>query len=193
MRCYRSRMKRSPPPPSEHTSPVSSADANEAFLKEVDVRVPNLVVVTADHSDSRVHGSVQEVLQLLRDVKGVDVVFVADMTECGRHLAYGAAADDPEVHLSSSTDSLEALWGERVVEGRVQHPAAAPDGKSAAGAGAGRHIHSRIVSGTGKVYGMLCCIAPDESDGGFRIDQRMLRHTAALTAAKIERSLAKQP
>ena len=188
MRCYRTRMKSSPPPPSRHTGPAFSADANEAFLHEVDVRVPNLVVVTADHSDSRVHGSVQEVLQLLRDVKGVDVVFVADMTECGRHLAYGAAAEDPEGHLSSSTDSLEALWGERVVEGRVQKPAAVPDEKSAAGAG--RHIHSRIVSGTGKVYGMLCCIAPHESESGFRIDQRMLRHTAALTAAKIERSLA---
>ena len=183
-------MKSSPATPSPHTHSVSSADANAAFLSDVEVRVPNLVVVTADHSDPRVNSSVQEVLKLLRDVKGVDVVFVADMTECGRHLAYGAAPEDPEGHLSSSTDSLEALWGERVVEGRAQQPPAAPDGKDTAGASAGRHIHSRIVSGTGKVYGMLCCISPHDTDAGFRVDQRMLRHTAALTAAKIEKSLA---
>lgn len=177
-----------PSTPPARTEPVSDVDANEAFLSDVEVRVPNLVVVTADHSDPRVNSSVQEVLKLLRDVKGLDVVFVADMTECGRHLTYGAASEDTAGHLSSSTDSLEALWGERVVEDRAHQPAAA-DGTGAAATTAGRHIHSRIVSGTGKVYGMLCCISPHDTDGGFRVDQRMLRHTAALTAAKIEKSL----
>ena len=181
-------MKSRPPTPSQ-AAPVSSADANAAFLSDVEVRAPNLVVVTADHDDPRVNASVQEVLQLLRDVKGVDVVFVGDMSECGRHLTYGAAPEDPEGYLSSSTDSLEALWGERVVDERAQQPAAAQPGKSAAGTSAGRHIHSRIVSGTGRVYGMLCCISPHDTDSGFRVDQRMLRHTAALTAAKIEKSL----
>ena len=38
---------------------------NDAFLRNVEVRVPNLVVVTADHADPRVNSSVQEVLRLL--------------------------------------------------------------------------------------------------------------------------------
>lgn len=183
-------MNSSPSKPSPPTQPVSSSDANEAFLSDVEVRAPNLVVVTAEHADPRVSASVQEVLQLLRDVKGLDVVFVADLTECGRELTYGAATEDQAGDLSLSTDSLEALWGEHVVEGRAQHPAGTPGGQGTVGASAGRHIHSRIVLGTGKVYGMLCCISPHDTDSGFRADQRMLRHTAALTAAKIEKSLA---
>ena len=168
----------------ETSGSTSGTTHNEAFLQDVEVRVPNLVVVTADHADPRVNSSVQEVLRLMRDYKGVDVVFVADLTECGRHSTYGPAAEDTVEHVSESTDSLEALWGERVVDDRAQHECA-QEGHAAGG----RHIHSRIVSASGKVYGTLCCICVGDTASAFRVDQKMLRHTAALTASKIEKSL----
>jgi hypothetical protein len=157
---------------------------NEAFLEDVDVRAPDLVVVTADHGDPRVNASVQEVLRLMRDHKHVDVVFVADLNECGRHVAHGHAQEDSLEHVSAPTDSLEALWGERVVEDRLQQdcvPVGLPT--------AGRHIHSRIVSEGGTFYGTLCCICAEPGGAMPRVDQKMLRHTAALTALKIEQSM----
>lgn len=172
-------------PRDERPDIASGTILNEAFLQDVQVRVPDLVVVTADHADPRVNSSVQEVLRLMRDYKGVDVVFVADLNECGRHVPYGHASEDTVEHVSTPTDSLEALWGERVVEQRQHHQDGEPPGHSPLG----RHIHSRIVSGSGTVYGTLCCICVGENASASRVDQKMLRHTAALTAAKIEQNL----
>ena len=40
------------------------------------------------------------------------------------------------------------------------------------------------------MYGTLCCICVGDTASAFRVDQKMLCHTAALRAVKIEQNLS---
>lgn len=86
---------------------------------DLDVRVADLLVATVDRADEGVDPQVQQVLRLLREKLGMDVVFVSEFVNgLRRFWLLDRAAHVPELEAGQA-DPLEESWCQRVVDGRL--------------------------------------------------------------------------
>src|SRR4051812_44495820 len=85
---------------------------------DLDVRVSELLVATADEADVALDDTIREVLQLLRDKLRMDVVFVSEFT--GGRGVFRQVAQGPDQPVPEGAgDPLEQSWCQHVVDGRL--------------------------------------------------------------------------
>jgi GAF domain-containing protein len=158
---------------------------------DLDVRVSELLVATSDGADTGVNPNVQEVLRLLREKLGMDVVFVSEFLHGERVFRFVDSAPAAPKIPPGSSDPLEASWCQRVVDGRL--PEYIRDAKPLIDAGAtpptaipiGTHISTPIVAKGGRVYGTLCCFSAQVNGDSTEHDLQRLKYTALLLASKL--------
>jgi GAF domain-containing protein len=164
---------------------------------DVEVKVAELLVATADEADTLIDNSVPEVLRLLREKMKMDVVFVSEFTDGKRVFRYVDQTPGKEVIAAGGADPLEESWCQRVVDGRLPQliadaaPLQAADPSLATPFPIGTHLSAPIVLGTGQIYGTLCCFSFGRNPQITERDLNKLRYTAELTARKIETSRQK--
>ncbi|MGF6529062.1 GAF domain-containing protein [Variovorax sp. PvP013] len=165
-------------------------------LEVFDRQLSRLAIATAERSDTDIHRSVGEVLQLVRDHLQMDVVFVSRF-ENGRRVFRHVEQDPARPLLQvGHSDPLEMSLCQRVVDGRmpelVRDVARLPDADALPPLPfrIGAHLSTPLVLGNGEVYGTFCCfsLAPDETL--TERDLKRLRMASEMTARLIDRSSA---
>lgn len=139
-------------------------------MDQLDVTVSELLVATTDQSDVLVDASVSQVLQVLREKLGMDVVFVAEFEGDHHVLRQVANPEGAPVHQPGEVRELEQTWCHHVVEGRlprlVRDTAHDPAMRRAPPAPAkiGAFITTPIVLGDRQNYGTLCTYSFSAND-----------------------------
>ena len=161
------------------------------------VQVSEMMVATADESDTGIDNSVPEVLRLLRKKMRMDVVFVSEFKGGQRVFRHVESEPENAVFAAGDSNPLEETWCQRVVDGRM--PPYIPDATKAPESAklekelpfrVGTYISAPIVLGDGEVYGTLCCLSFSPLENADRADLKRLQYTAHLTAGKIDRRRA---
>ena len=161
------------------------------------VKVSEMLVATADESDTGIEHSVSEVLRLLREKMQMDMVFVSEFVDGERVLRHVDSEPQNAVVAVGDSKPLEETWCQRVVDGRL--PPYLPDvSKNPLAAQLekelpfriGTFISSPIVLRGGEVYGTLCCFSFNSLENSDPTDLNRLRYTAQLMAGKIDKSRA---
>jgi hypothetical protein len=127
------------------------------------------VVVTADASDLPPYRPVASLLKRVRKVFGIESAFIAEWAHGEPLVRRGHACDDG---APMECDALQALFGERLLEGR------------AGPAGASRFDAVPVITRDGVEHGTLCCLSkarPNDTDPTAQRDE--LRAVANLIAA----------
>lgn len=163
------------------------------------VKVSELMVATADESDSGIEASVPEVLRLLREKMQMDVVFVSEFVDGERVFRHVDSEPENAIIAAGDGNPLEESWCQRVVDGRMP-PYIADASKDPASATlekalpfrVGTHISTPIVLKDGEVYGTLCCFSFSPAENPDPNDLKRLQYTAQLAAGKIDKSRAAQ-
>ncbi len=167
---------------------------------DIEVRVSELLVATAEHSDAALDHSIGEVLRLLRERMGMDVVFVSEFVDGQRVFRHVAQAPGVDLLAEGQGEPLEQSWCQRVVDGRLpqyiadarKDPAAAPLLKNLTFP-IGTHISTPVVLGNGEVYGTLCCFSFEPSGRASPEDLSRLKLTARLAAQRLENRRTVRP
>ncbi len=161
--------------------------------EDIEVQVSELLVATADSTDVELDRSIGEVLKLLRERMGMDVVFVSEFVEGQRVFRHVSQAPGVNAIAKGQGEPLEQSWCQRVVDGRLpqfmadarQDPAAAPLLKNLSFP-IGTHISTPVVLGNGQVYGTLCCFSFEPSGQASPEDLSRLKLTARLAAQRLD-------
>lgn len=160
---------------------------------DLHVTISEMLVATADQSDEQLDRTITEVLRMLRERLNMDVVFVSEFVD-GRRVFRQVAADEakPVVAVGQS-DTLEASWCQRVVDGRLPRFMANVKADPAVAGlldqlpfSIGTHISTPIVLKNGQVYGTLCSFSFSPQDNPNPDDLKTLEMTARLTAMRLE-------
>jgi len=159
----------------------------------ISVRVSELLVATADNTDEGIDRSIGEVLKLLRERMGMDVVFVSEFVNGERVFRKVDQAPGVKVIAEGEGAPLEQSWCQRVVDGRLpqyiadakKEPAAAPLLKELPFP-IGTHLSTPLVLGNGEVYGTLCCFSFEPNGHVSFEDLTRLKLTAKLAAQRLE-------
>lgn len=167
---------------------------------DIEVRVSELLVATADQSDTALDSSIGEVLRLLRERMGMDVVFVSEFVDGQRVFRHVAQAPGVELIAEGQGEPLEQSWCQRVVDGRLpqymadarRDPAAAPLLKNLSFP-IGTHISTPVVLGNGEVYGTLCCFSFEPNGRSSPEDLARLKLTARLAAQRLDNRRTVRP
>lgn len=167
---------------------------------DIEVRVSELLVATADHADAALDRSIGEVLRLLRERMGMDVVFVSEFVDGQRVFRHVAQAPGAALLVEGQGEPLEQSWCQRVVDGRLpqyiadarQDPAAAPLLKNLPFP-IGTHISTPVVLGNGEVYGTLCCFSFEPNGQSSPEDLARLKLTARLAAQRLDNRRSVRP
>lgn len=161
--------------------------------EDIEVQVSELLVATADSTDEALDGSIGEVLKLLRERMGMDVVFVSEFVEGQRVFRHVSQAPGVNVIAKGQGEPLEQSWCQRVVDGRLpQFMADAREDPNAASLlknlsfPIGTHISTPVVLGNGQVYGTLCCFSFEPSGQASAEDLSRLKLTARLAAQRLD-------
>lgn len=173
-------------------------DVHDLGYEPSDLRVTisELMVATSDQSDAGLDRSISDVLKLLRERLHMDVVFCSEFVDGQRVIRQAATPLTlPSVTVGQS-DSLEASWCQRVVEGRL--PRFIPDTRTEPSTRAlaertahpiGTHISTPIVLKSGQVYGTLCGYTFSPQDNPKPDDLKTLEMTARLIAMRLDGQL----
>lgn len=159
---------------------------------DIQTKVSEMLIATADNSDELIDDAVPNVLKLLRDKMKMDVVFVSEFTDGRRKFKHVAQTPGKEVIQEGASDPVEESWCQYVVDGRL--PEFIPDGQKVQDEGKapktgipiGTHLSTPIVLNDGSVYGTLCCFSFGKNDTVSERDLKNLRMTAKLTASRID-------
>ncbi len=159
---------------------------------DIEVRVSELLVATADQTDTALDQSIGEVLKLLRERMGMDVVFVSEFVDGQRVFRHVAQAPGVDLIQEGQGAPLEQSWCQRVVDGRLpqyiadarRDPLAAPLLKNLSHP-IGTHISTPLVLGNGEVYGTLCCFSFEPNGQSNPEDLARLKLTARLAAQRL--------
>jgi hypothetical protein len=158
---------------------------------DLQVKVSELLVATADHADELVDRQVQDVLRLLRERLGMDVVFVSEFTGGQRMFRYVDHLPGATPVRAGEGNPLEESWCQRVVDGRLpelmRDAAEFVDSGDAPvpGMPVGTHLSTPVRLPNGEAYGTLCCFSVGVKPGVGEADLRNLRYTAKLLAGKL--------
>lgn len=145
-------------------------------------RVVTLLVTTADARDDAVDEVVQDLLALIRDHLGMDVVFVSEFVDGLRVMRYGCASNVPAPIRNAMTQRsepmpLEQTLCQRLIDGRLPSvvnnlPAVRamqelPD----QGFPIGSYLGVPVLHEDGSLYGALCCLTlkPNEAFGELQL------------------------
>jgi len=161
--------------------------------RDLEVRIADLLVATADAVDADLDAPVQDVLKLLRSKMDMDVVFVSEFVD-GRRVFRQVEQGAGQLITVGASDELEASWCQRVVDGRL--PQFIDDGAKYQAQGkapatpfpVGTHLSVPIVLSSGEVYGTLCCFSHNVNGRVNHQDLKTLGYTAQLAADRIEQS-----
>lgn len=167
---------------------------------DIEIRVSELLVATADQSDAELDRSIGEVLKLLRERMGMDVVFVSEFVDGRRVFRKVAQAPGVDLIAEGQGEPLEQSWCKRVVDGRLpqyiadarQDPVAAALLKDLAFP-IGTHISTPVVLGNGEVYGTLCCFSFEPNGQSSPEDLARLKLTARLAAQRLDTRRTARP
>jgi GAF domain-containing protein len=159
---------------------------------DMQVKVSELLVATADGSDELVDSQVQEVLSLLRQRLKMDVVFVSEFVDGQRVFRHVQTPADRPVIAAGDSGPLEESWCQRVVDGRM--PELVPNLATYPGRDAlpeapfdiGTHLSTPILMQDGQVYGTLCCFSFSPHEAVHQRDLKNLKSVAMLMAQKLE-------
>lgn len=165
--------------------------------EDLNIRVSELLVATADASDELLDSSVSEVLALLRERLKMDVVFVSEFVGGERVFRYVDAKQDSPMSPGDS-NPLEETWCQRVVDGRI--PELIPNVQAFSGKvqlppapfNIGTHISTPVLLGDGHVYGTLCCLSFSPHESVQERDLKNLKSVAMLVATKIDKAKAEK-
>lgn len=161
---------------------------------EFDTQVADMLVATPNGADPLVSPVVQEVLRMLRDKLGMDVVFVSQFSEGRRTLRLVDTRARPGPVRAGDSDPLEQSWCQRVVDGRLPQfiadaqPFVADGSAPDPGFPIGTHISTPVSLRGGAVFGTLCCFSFTQVAAANEEDLRRLQYTARLLAAKLDAS-----
>lgn len=159
--------------------------------RDVEVVISDLLVATAESSDALLDDSVSQVLRMLRDSMGMDVVFVSEFVDGRRVFRFVDAAGAAPLRPGESSP-LEESYCQRVVDGRmpelVRDVARLPDAAALPPTPlkVGAHLSTPIVLSSGETYGTLCCFSATPNEALRLRDLTTLRHCAQLVARKLE-------
>lgn len=161
--------------------------------EDIDVQVSELLVATADQSDEQLDRSIGEVLRLLRERMGMDVVFVSEFVDGRRVFRKVAQAPGVQAIEEGAGAPLEESWCQHVVQGRLpeyipdarQHPFAAPLLKNLSFP-IGTHLSTPLMLSSGEVYGTLCCFSFGVQEKVGLEDLTRLKLTARLAAQRLD-------
>jgi hypothetical protein len=159
---------------------------------DIDVRITELLVATADEADRAVDGRVQEVLHLLRERLEMDVVFVSRFDGGRRTFVHVDQAAGVDLIAPGQSDPLEQSWCQRVIDGRL--PQLVPDARPYMRAGTvptppfpiGTHLSTPVPAHYGGTFGTLCCFSFKPVDGVGMADLKRLKYAAQLLSAKLQ-------
>jgi len=161
-------------------------------LADLTVSVSELMIATADGGDEALDQAVPEVLRLLRQRLGMDVVFVSEFVDGQRVFRFVDRSPDAPPLAVGDGNPLEESFCQRIVDGRL--PEAIPDvsalppslGLPPIPFTVGAHLSTPIVLSDGSVYGTLCCFSRRPDDDLRQQDLSTLRLCARLVARKME-------
>ncbi|OYT91750.1 MAG: hypothetical protein CFE43_11660 [Burkholderiales bacterium PBB3] len=161
---------------------------------DLNIRVSELLVATADASDTLIDRAVADMLVLLKDRMKMDVVFVSEFVDGKQVFRYVDAPQEPPVMQEGDSDLLERTWCQRVVDGRL--PEVIPNVAQFAGKDQlppapfdiGTYLSTPVLLGGGQVYGTLCCLSFSPLESVQERDLKNLRSVAQLVAKKIDMS-----
>ena len=159
--------------------------------RELEVVISDLLVATAESSDALLDDSVSQVLRMLRQSMGLDVVFVSEFVD-GRRVFRFVDAEGSAPLRPGESSPLEETYCQRVVDGRL--PELVTDVAKLPQAAAlpptslriGAHLSTPIVLTSGETYGTLCCFSASPNEALQLRDLTTLRHCAQLVARKLE-------
>ncbi|MDB5964881.1 MAG: hypothetical protein JWQ72_1381 [Polaromonas sp.] len=162
---------------------------------DLNIRVSELLVATADGSDELIDSAVTEVLGLLRDRLRMDVVFVSEFVDGQRVFRHVDAPARPDMPSVGGSDPLEASWCQRVIDGRLPElipkvaelPAHTKAGLPVPPFDIGTHLSTPILLDDGRVYGTLCCFSFSPHETIQQRDLKNLKSVALLVAKKMGR------
>ncbi len=164
-----------------------------------DARVAGLLAPTpTTRTDAPLDARVQEVLRMLRDRTGLEVVFVARFRDGQRVFTHVEQPATHPVLQVGAGNPLETSWCARVCDGRLPElmPDSAPwiDSGDAPDPGlpVGTHLSTPLVLSDGRIHGTLCCFSAGVNPRVTVEELRKLRWTAKLLAQAIEQE-AGQP
>ncbi len=163
---------------------------------ELEVRISELLVATAESSDPLLDDSVSQLLRSMRERMQMDVVFVSEFIDGQRMFRYvDAAPGAPQLEPGDSNPAEESVC-QQVVQGRVpelvKNLSAEPlEGLPPLPFRIGAHLSTPIVMKDRRVYGTLCCFSAAPRPDLVRADLDKLRMCATLVARKVELSEAK--
>lgn len=155
---------------------------------DIDVRVAELLMATAEGADPLLHPKVGEALNVLREHLGMDVVFVSQFKQGRRTFRVVDSKPMLTKVVAGQSDPIEESWCHHIVSGRAPQlmKDARPFVKNGTladpGYDIGTHISTPVVLKNGEVYGTLCCFSTDVKDGVSDMDLKRLQITAQLLA-----------
>jgi GAF domain-containing protein len=158
------------------------------------VQVSEMLVATADGSDDLIDVAVTDMLKLLRQRLGMDVVFVSEFVDGQRVFRYVETAGNRPVIPVGHSDPLEQTWCQRVVDGRlpqfITDASKLPDRASlpAAPFPIGTYLSTPIYLSDGQIYGTLCCFTFSPTEQVQERELKNLQSLASLVSKKIGRA-----
>ena len=158
---------------------------------DLNIKVSELLVATADASDELLDDAVTEVLALLRDRLKMDVVFVSEFVDGQRVFRYVDAPKDNLVFKVGDSVPLEQTWCQRVVDGRIPEfipsvPTFANKAQlPATSFEVGTFLSTPVFLDDGHAYGTLCCLSFSPNEAVRQRDLKNLKSVAMLVAKKI--------
>lgn len=162
--------------------------------KDLNTKVAEMLVATAEGGDELINSAVVETLVLLRERLKMDVVFVAQFLDGKRVFRYVETPEKRRVLKVGDCDPLEETWCQRVVEERM--PPFIPNLQTFEGKEdlpktpfeIATFLSTPIRLHSGQVYGTLCCFSFSLNEEVQRHDLMKLKSVAVLIAKKIERA-----
>ena len=163
---------------------------------DLDVRISELLVATADGSDPGIDQAVSDVLRRLRQQMRMDVVFVSEFENGQRVFRFvDAAPHAPPVAVGDS-GPLETSYCQRVVDGRLAelvHDASREPGLPPTAFPVGAHLSTPIRLPDGSVYGTLCCFSQAPDPTLRQRELKQLRLCAELVARCVDAARSAPP
>jgi GAF domain-containing protein len=160
-------------------------------------QLTSLRIATANARDSAIEKGIQDLLALVRDHLGMDVVFVSEFVEGFREVRHGVAGDVPApirtaITKRSDPTPLEQTLCQRLIDGRLPSvvnnlPAVrATQDLPDQGFPIGSYLGVPVLRYDGSLYGALCCLTLTPNHSFGELELKRLQMAARLIARLLQ-------
>ncbi len=160
-------------------------------------RLSTLRIATADSRHSAMDAAIQDLLALIRDHLGMDVVFVSEFVEGFRVVRHGCAGAVPPPLMQALTSRgeprrLEDTLCQRLLDGRLPNVIADLPSLRATqplpdqGFPIGSYLGVPVTREDGSVYGALCCLTLEPNSRFGDLELKRLQMAAKLVERLIQ-------